>query len=187
MQKIYQKSRVSGFFYWLSFRSFSVNWIKVGDFPLLLHPLNILNMANHINFYSEDIIFRMREIRAKKAWIIDCIESEDKKPGDISFIFCSDEYLHKMNIEYLSHDTLTDVITFDYTEDELISGDIFISIPRVKENAALYSKGFAEELNRVVIHGVLHLCGYKDKTSKDQKLMRQKENEKLLLLELPNR
>jgi len=140
-------------------------------------------MAGHINFYSEDIPFKMREIRTKRSWIIECIKTEGKETGDISFVFCSDEFLHKMNVEYLSHDTLTDVITFDYTEDGIISGDIFISIPRVKENASVYSKYFIEELNRVMIHGVLHLCGYKDKSSKDSKLMRQKEDEKLLLLD----
>ncbi|PKP45563.1 MAG: rRNA maturation RNase YbeY [Bacteroidetes bacterium HGW-Bacteroidetes-11] len=125
----------------------------------------------------------MREIKTKRTWIIECITTEGKENGDISFVFCSDEFLHKMNVEYLSHDTLTDVITFDYTEDGIISGDIFISIPRVKENASVYSKDFIEELNRVMIHGVLHLCGYKDKSSKDSKLMRQKEDEKLLLLD----
>jgi rRNA maturation RNase YbeY len=140
-------------------------------------------MAGHINFYSEDIPFKMREIKTKRTWIIECITTEGKENGDISFVFCSDEFLHKMNVEYLSHDTLTDVITFDYTEDGIISGDIFISIPRVKENASVYSKDFIEELNRVMIHGVLHLCGYKDKSSKDSKLMRQKEDEKLLLLD----
>jgi probable rRNA maturation factor len=140
-------------------------------------------MAGHINFYSEDIPFKMREIRTKRSWIIECIKTEGKENGDISFVFCSDEFLHKMNVEYLSHDTLTDVITFDYTEDGIISGDIFISVPRVKENASVYSKDFIEELNRVMIHGVLHLCGYKDKSSKDSKLMRQKEDEKLLLLD----
>lgn len=140
-------------------------------------------MAAHINFYSEDIPFKMREIRTKRAWIIECIKTEGKENGDISFVFCSDEFLHKMNVEYLSHDTLTDVITFDYTEDGIISGDIFISVPRVKENASVYSKDFIEELNRVMIHGVLHLCGYKDKSPKDSKLMRQKEDEKLLLLD----
>jgi rRNA maturation RNase YbeY len=140
-------------------------------------------MAGHINFYSEDIPFKMREIKTKRTWIIECITTEGKENGDISFVFCSDEFLHKMNVEYLSHDTLTDVITFDYTEDGIISGDIFISIPRVKENASVYSKDFIEELNRVMIHGVLHLCGYKDKSSKDSKFMRQKEDEKLLLLD----
>ena len=140
-------------------------------------------MAGHINFYSEDIPFKMREIKTKRTWIIECITTEGKENGDISFVFCSDEFLHKMNVEYLSHDTLTDVITFDYTEDGIISGDIFISVPRVKENASVYSKDFIEELNRVMIHGVLHLCGYKDKSPKDSKLMRQKEDEKLLLLD----
>lgn len=87
-----------------------------------------------------------------------------------------------MNVEYLNHDTLTDIITFDYTEEDTISGDIFISIPRVKENATLFSMPYREELNRVMVHGILHLCGYKDKTTKQEKQMRNKEDEKLRLL-----
>lgn len=139
-------------------------------------------MKTRILFFNEDIFFRLREIIKKRAWLISCIESEEKVAGEINFIFCSDEYLLKMNIDYLNHDTLTDVITFDYTEGNTISGDIFISIPRVKENAILFSRPFHNELNRVMVHGVLHLCGYKDKTPAKEKQMHLKEDEKLQML-----
>lgn len=139
-------------------------------------------MKKRIHFFNEEITFRLRGIKEIRAWLIRSIESEGKNAGEINFIFCSDDYLHKMNVEYLNHDTLTDVISFDYTEDDIISGDIFISIPRVKENSTLYSLPFPDELNRVMVHGILHLCGYKDKTAKDEKQIRSKEDEKLRLL-----
>lgn len=141
-------------------------------------------MASKIGFYSEDVPFRLSDIRIKRQWLEKVIESEDKIAGEISYIFCSDDYLYKMNVQYLNHDTLTDVITFDYTEANKISGDIFISIPRVEENASDFGKTFADELNRVMVHGILHLCGYKDKTTKDEKIMRLKEDEKLELLKM---
>ncbi len=139
-------------------------------------------MKTRIHFFNEDNTFRLQGVKEKRTWLIRCIESEGKNAGEINFIFCSDDYLHKMNVEYLNHDTLTDVITFDYTEENTISGDIFISIPRVKENATLFSMPYREELNRVMVHGILHLCGYKDKTAKQEKQMRNKEDEKLRLL-----
>lgn len=139
-------------------------------------------MKTHIHFFNEDISFHLREIRKKRAWFIRSIESERKVAGEINFIFCSDDYLLRMNIGYLNHDTLTDVITFDYTEGNTISGDIFISIPRVKENASIFSRSFNNELDRVMVHGVLHLCGYKDKTPANEKQMRLKEDEKLQML-----
>lgn len=139
-------------------------------------------MKPRIHFFNEDIAFRLRRIKEKRNWLIRCIESEGKNTGELNFIFCSDDYLHQMNKEYLNHDTLTDVITFDYTEGDMLSGDIFISIPRVKENANLFSLSFPDELNRVMAHGILHLCGYKDKTIKAEKQMRKKEDEKLGLL-----
>ncbi|MCD6660989.1 MAG: rRNA maturation RNase YbeY [Lentimicrobium sp.] len=141
-------------------------------------------MASKIGFYSEDVPFRLSDIRIKRQWLEKVIESEGKIAGEISYIFCSDDYLYKMNVQYLNHDTLTDVITFDYTEANKISGDIFISIPRVEENASEFGKTFADELNRVMVHGILHLCGYKDKTTKDEKIMRLKEDEKLELLKM---
>jgi probable rRNA maturation factor len=114
-------------------------------------------------------------------WIIDIIDSEASAVGEINYVFCDDEYLHKINVEYLNHDTLTDIISFDYTVGNLIQGDIFISIERVKDNAADFKVSFEEELKRVMAHGILHYCGYKDKTDKDAEVMRQKEEEKIKL------
>lgn len=114
-----------------------------------------------------------------EAWIETIIESEDFTEGEINFIFCDDSYLHKINVEYLDHDTFTDIISFDYTIGNLISGDIFISIERVKENAKEYEVSFNKELLRVMSHGILHYCGFKDKSEEDSNLMRQKENEKM--------
>jgi rRNA maturation RNase YbeY len=114
-------------------------------------------------------------------WISEVIESEDKTEGEINYIFCDDAYLLEKNIEFLNHDTLTDIISFDYTMGNLISGDIFISVERVKENATDFKVSFDEELRRVMAHGVLHYCGYKDKTEADEQLMRSKEEEKMKL------
>ena len=112
-------------------------------------------------------------------WITKVIASENKKEGDINYIFCDDEYLLKINIEHLGHDTLTDIISFDYTVGNEIHGDVFISVERVKENAIDYNVSFDKELKRVLVHGILHYCGYKDKSEKDVILMRNKEDEKL--------
>lgn len=112
-------------------------------------------------------------------WISRIIESEGFDEGEINYIFCDDEYLHKINVEYLDHDTLTDIISFDYTVGNLIQGDIFVSIERVRENAVDFKVSFDEELLRVLAHGVLHYCGYKDKSDADQALMRSKEEEKM--------
>lgn len=112
-------------------------------------------------------------------WISRIIESEGFDEGEINYIFCDDEYLHKINVEYLDHDTLTDIISFDYTVGNLIQGDIFVSIERVRDNAADFNVSFDEELLRVLAHGVLHYCGYKDKSEADQALMRSKEEEKM--------
>lgn len=114
-------------------------------------------------------------------WISQVIESEDKTEGEINYIFCDDAYLLEKNIEFLNHDTLTDIISFDYTMGNLISGDIFISVERVKDNASDFNVSFEEELRRVMAHGVLHYCGYKDKTETDEQLMRSKEEEKMKL------
>ena len=115
-------------------------------------------------------------------WIRNRILTEGFKLGEINYIFCDDTYLHKLNVEFLNHDTLTDIISFDNTMGKLISGDIFISIERVKENAATFNTSFEDELHRVIIHGVLHYLGYKDKNEEDQLAMTIKENESLLLL-----
>ena len=112
-------------------------------------------------------------------WISRIIESEGFDEGEINYIFCDDKYLHKINVEYLDHDTLTDIISFDYTVGNLIQGDIFVSVERVKDNANDFNVSFEEELKRVLSHGVLHYCGYKDKSPKDEALMRSKEEEKM--------
>lgn len=112
-------------------------------------------------------------------WISRIIESEGFDEGEINYIFCDDEYLHKINVEYLDHDTLTDIISFDYTVGNVLQGDIFVSVERVQDNAKDFNVSFEEELKRVLSHGVLHYCGYKDKSSEDEALMRSKEEEKM--------
>ena len=129
--------------------------------------------------YESDFILDQEEHFA--SWIETIILSENNTLGEISYIFCNDEYLHNINMQYLNHDTLTDIISFDYTEGDVISGDIFVSIERVKDNAIDFKVTFEEELKRVLAHGVLHYCGYKDKTNTDATLMRTKENEKIKL------
>jgi rRNA maturation RNase YbeY len=117
-------------------------------------------------------------------WLATVILSESKKEGEINYIFCDDLYLHKINLEYLNHDDLTDIISFDYTMGNEIAGDIFISVERVRENAIDFKVSFEEELKRVMVHGVLHYCGYKDKGKADEWLMRSKENDKLALFHI---
>lgn len=136
-----------------------------------------------IDVYFEDVS-ENPELTADfyEAWLSEVVAVENKKLGDITLIFCSDDYLLKVNQEYLEHDYYTDIITFDYSEDDFLSGDLFISFDRVKENAGINNVSFFNELNRVVVHGVLHLCGYKDKSEEEEKLMREKENEMLDLL-----
>jgi len=112
-------------------------------------------------------------------WISRVIASEEKKEGEINYIFCDDDYLLNLNEQYLNHDTLTDIISFDYSMGNEIHGDIFISTERVIDNAADFKVSFEEELKRVMVHGVLHYCGYKDKTEEDEALMRSKEDEKI--------
>ena len=109
-------------------------------------------------------------------WVKKIIHKEKKIVGDIVFVFCNDKYMLEKNIKFLNHDTLTDVITFDYCKGEIISGDIIISIDRVKENATIFNVSFFNELERVMAHGLLHLLGYKDKNKKDALIMRKKEN-----------
>ena len=116
------------------------------------------------------------EVNQNKKWLNQVISNEDKEEGDITYIFCDDDYLLEKNIRFLNHNTLTDVITFDYCEGNSVSGDIFISIERVKENSEVFKVDFLTELNRVMVHGLLHLLGYKDKTERESKLMRKKEN-----------
>jgi rRNA maturation RNase YbeY len=132
----------------------------------------------NFNYESE---FNLENEDAIANWLSAAILSEGKKEGEINYIFCDDEYLHKINLEYLNHDDLTDIISFDYTMGNEIHGDIFISVERVQENAADFKVPFEEEIRRVMVHGVLHYCGYKDKGEVDELLMRSKENEKLAL------
>jgi rRNA maturation RNase YbeY len=110
------------------------------------------------------------------SWISNTISDEGFKEGEINYIFCDDAYLLNLNIEFLDHDTLTDIISFDYTMGKLISGDVYISVERVRENAKDFNVSFENELSRVMIHGILHYCGYKDKTDSDTSEMRSKES-----------
>jgi probable rRNA maturation factor len=133
-----------------------------------------------INFnYESD--FTLANEEAVATWLSAVIVSENKTEGEINYIFCNDEYLHKINVEYLDHDTLTDVISFDYTMGNEISGDVFVSVERVLDNSKDFNTSFDEELQRVLVNGILHYCGYKDKSEDDEALMRSKEDEKLTM------
>lgn len=126
--------------------------------------------------FNNEIEFNLQNSDKISQWISSSITDEGFKEGELNYIFCSDDYLLELNIKHLKHNTLTDVISFDYTMGKLISGDIFISIDRVKENAKLFDVSFNDELHRVIIHGILHYCGYNDKSKEDKILMRSKEN-----------
>lgn len=133
-----------------------------------------------IQFFNEDIDFKVPQPRITKKWLLNIIEAEGFHLNQLNYIFCSDEYLLKINQQYLEHDFYTDIITFDNSEeDNHIEGDIFISIDRVKENAALHQKTFEEELRRVLAHGVLHLIGYDDLEDDQELQMRAKEDQYL--------
>ncbi len=138
-----------------------------------------------ISFFNEDIHFKLPHKKNLTNWIEKVIELESKKnQTQINFIFCSDNYLHVLNNKYLQHESLTDIITFDYAEDSNhLEADIYISIDRVRENGPKFNTSFSRELHRVMIHGVLHLLGFKDKTKDQQQKMREKENECLTLYE----
>ncbi|MCO5259792.1 MAG: rRNA maturation RNase YbeY [Crocinitomicaceae bacterium] len=129
--------------------------------------------TDELSFINEDFLTN---------WLTKVVTIENKQLGDVSLIFTSDTYLLKVNQDYLDHDYYTDIITFDYCEDDFVNGDLFISVDRVRENADLLNCPFETELNRVIVHGVLHLCGYKDKSDEDEKLMRVKEDQMLGLL-----
>lgn len=127
-----------------------------------------------IQYFYEDII---EIVNANyKQWLEEIILSEEKKLGEINYIFCNDEYLLKVNQDYLHHDYFTDIITFDYVKGKTISGDIFVSLQRISDNSSTLLKDYEEELRRVLAHGILHLCGYKDKKEEEEKLMRSKED-----------
>lgn len=131
--------------------------------------------------FNYEVDFRLQKVEEISSWLSEVIYSEKCKEGDINYIFCNDDYLLKLNIEFLNHDTLTDIISFDYSIGKELHGDIFISIERVEENATMFNVKFNEELKRVLVHGVLHYCGYKDKTEEDATVMREKENHYLKL------
>ena len=131
-----------------------------------------------IEFYSETD-FKVEDTKALSHWISEIILHENHELGDLTYVFCDDDYLHKLNLQFLNHDTLTDIISFDNSLGKQIHGEIYISVERVRENAGTYQVAFLEELHRVIIHGVLHFCGYKDKTKKQQETMSCKENEAL--------
>ena len=135
-----------------------------------------------VSFFNETPFALPYKKNDLKQWVKQIALTEGKKIGDINYIFCDDEYLHKINIQYLQHDTLTDIITFDYTENKTLNADIYISVERVNENASIFSVPFEQELLRVLSHGILHLCGYKDKTENDRATMRSKEEEKIKLV-----
>lgn len=129
--------------------------------------------------FNYELPFHLENEQLYSNWICSVIESEQKVLGEVNYIFCNDEYLLNINKQYLDHDYYTDIISFDYTEENLISGDVFISIDRVKENADEFNVSFDNELKRVIIHGILHYCGYKDKSLEDELTMRLKEEEKI--------
>jgi len=133
-----------------------------------------------ILFHSETS-FKLSSKKQYKTWITELVLSKGKKVGDIHYIFCHDEHLLNINQQFLQHDNYTDIITFDYSEKETISGDIFISIERVKENAEIFQRPFKEELLRVLSHGILHLIGYNDKTEEEKKAMREEEEKAIRL------
>lgn len=129
-----------------------------------------------IRYFCEDIRFTYKNKLANNRWLKMVAGSEIRKIGDINIIFCSDNYILDVNMKYLQHDYFTDIITFDYCEGKVLSGDLFISVDSVRENSIEFGTDFEEELHRVIVHGVLHLIGYDDHTDEDKKVMRQKEN-----------
>jgi len=138
-------------------------------------------MSNKINFFSEGVSTVIKQKILLRKWIEQSIQTEGFRSGDINIILCSDKYLHEMNVKYLDHDTLTDIITFDYSEEKTVSGDIFLGLETIEENSKTFSKFFINELHRVIIHGVLHLCQYNDKTKNEKEVMTKMENTYLSL------
>ncbi|WP_055444132.1 rRNA maturation RNase YbeY [Lacinutrix himadriensis] len=124
--------------------------------------------------YEND--FKLDNEAQLTTWISSVIVSEGCTEDEINYVFCDDAYLHKLNVEFLNHDTLTDILSFDYSMGKTLQGDIFISVERVIDNAKDFEVTFTEELQRVLVHGILHYCGYKDKSESEAKLMREKEN-----------
>ncbi len=137
-----------------------------------------------ISFSTVETNYNLKNKLKVKNWVKSILETESKSSGDITYVFCNDEYLLGMNEKYLKHDTLTDIITFDYSENGKLSGDIFISIERVIENSVSFNTTSNQELGRVMAHGILHLSGYKDKNPDDKRMMRSKED--FYLTSFPN-
>ena len=137
-----------------------------------------------ISYHYEDTPFVFKGKQRNSRWLRLVVESEIRRLGDVSIIFCSDDYLLDINQKFLQHDYYTDIITFDYCESDKVSGDLFISVDSVRDNANFYGTDFADELSRVMVHGVLHLIGYDDHTKKDIKMMRSKEDYYLSLKKL---
>ena len=135
-----------------------------------------------ISFVSNKTTFKLKQVARHRTWVERIIIANHKFPSEIQFIFSNDEFLADLNKQYLKHSTLTDIITFNYNSGHYISGDIFISIDRVKENAEKFNTDFYSELQRVMIHGILHLLGYNDKTDAEKKKIRKKEDECLFIL-----
>lgn len=133
-------------------------------------------MNSSIHFHSECISFALKQKKQAKNWIKTIAESFKKEIDFINFIFCSDNYLKEINHKHLNHNYFTDIVTFNYNSENKISGDLFLSIDRIRENAKTYQVTFEEELHRVMCHGILHLIGFNDKTASEQKIMREKEN-----------
>ena len=139
-------------------------------------------MDHPIEFHSEDVDFSLSNPEQVSDWIASIIEQHDSELANLTYVFCSDDYLHQINVEYLDHDTLTDIITFDNADEEgVVESDIFVSIDRVKDNAQTLGIPFEDELHRVLIHGILHLLGFKDKTEEQEALMRKQEDSCLSL------
>lgn len=137
-----------------------------------------------IYFFNQDVPFVLKNKNKIKQWISDVASEFGNKIGEINFVFCSDDFLLEINQKFLNHSTYTDIISFDYSQakNKIISGEIYISVPRVKENAYNLKQSFSDEMHRVIIHGILHFCGLKDKKEAEKNVMRQKENECLALL-----
>ena len=133
-----------------------------------------------VHFHNEQVNFTLRKKLILNTWIKETSLEYGKSVSDINIIFTNDEFLLEMNQKFLKHDFYTDILTFDYSKDEIISGDIYISIDRVKENSYSYDVSFNDELKRVIIHGILHLCGYKDNSETERTVMRNLEDTALL-------
>lgn len=143
----------------------------------------MMSEENTIEYHTEEIEFELPDAEKVSNWILSVVSNESKILSAVNFIFCNDPYLHSINVEYLDHDTLTDIVTFQYSKHPYIEGDLFISMDRIKENANTFQVPLLKELHRVMIHGILHICGYGDKSTEEKKLMREKENAALAILE----